>query len=252
MPGAEATRDASLGQLFRDARERRGLTLRQVSSDTKIPLRHLEALERDDLGALPPGPYLRGQIRACARAVHLDSDLALTRLDRLLEAKSDAGVEAPATGLATRRRRLIPAGAALVVCVAVAATWFWRQPSGPVSREPAPTVPEPQPAQIDGRSPSEAASGTTPQTATPIEPSQGVLSPSKSSDTQLVVTTEPSGARVTVNGIGWGTSPVTIRNLSPGDTRVRVSLDGYLTAERGVSLSEGQAGTISIRLRSAP
>ena len=70
--------------------------------------------------------------------------------------------------------------------------------------------------------------------------------------TELVVSTEPAGARVTVNGIGWGVSPVTIRHLPPGDKRIRVTSDGYTSEERLLRLAEGRRQAIAIRLKSAP
>jgi hypothetical protein len=54
---------------------------------------------------------------------------------------------------------------------------------------------------------------------------------------------------VTVNGIGWGTTPVTIQHVSPGQKRIRVSADGFVAVERVVNLTDRQSGKISIRLR---
>ena len=75
---------------------------------------------------------------------------------------------------------------------------------------------------------------------------------SADSVTELVVTTQPAGARVTVNGIGWGLAPVTIRHLPAGDKRIRVSKEGYATEERMVRLAEGRLKALDIRLRAAP
>ena len=75
---------------------------------------------------------------------------------------------------------------------------------------------------------------------------------STDSVTELVVTTQPAGARVTVNGIGWGSSPVTVRHLPPGDQRIRMSKEGYATEERVLRLAEGRRRTLDIRLQSAP
>jgi hypothetical protein len=66
--------------------------------------------------------------------------------------------------------------------------------------------------------------------------------------TELVIRTQPEGARVTVNGIGWGVSPVTIRHLEPGDKRVRVTLDGYAAVERSVAVDEGAHEAVNVRL----
>ena len=70
--------------------------------------------------------------------------------------------------------------------------------------------------------------------------------------TELIITTEPSGARVTVNGIGWGSSPVAIKHLPPGDKRIRVSKDGYGAAERVLALDEGRRQAVDIPLTTAP
>jgi hypothetical protein len=70
--------------------------------------------------------------------------------------------------------------------------------------------------------------------------------------TELVVATEPAGARVTVDGIGWGVTPVTIRHLPPGSKRIRVSKDGYAATERVVSVVEGQRKTADISLSNQP
>jgi PEGA domain len=63
-----------------------------------------------------------------------------------------------------------------------------------------------------------------------------------------IVTTEPAGARVTVNGVGYGSTPLTIRYLPPGNKRIRVTKSGYRTEERVVARDDGGAAA---RLRSA-
>lgn len=47
--------EATVGQLFRQAREVKELSLEDLAKELKLPLRHLEAIERDDWAALPPG-----------------------------------------------------------------------------------------------------------------------------------------------------------------------------------------------------
>src|SRR5687767_4407990 len=69
------------GELLRQARLRRGLTVQPVVQHTKLPLRHLEALERDEYNALPNGMYRRAEVRAYAEAVGLDRSLALQRFE---------------------------------------------------------------------------------------------------------------------------------------------------------------------------
>jgi hypothetical protein len=70
--------------------------------------------------------------------------------------------------------------------------------------------------------------------------------------TELVITSEPAGARVTVNGIGWGTTPVTIRHLTPGNKRIRVTKDGYASSERALPVAEGSRRTLNVELATLP
>jgi hypothetical protein len=63
----------------------------------------------------------------------------------------------------------------------------------------------------------------------------------------FVVITEPDGARVTINGVGYGTTPLTIRYLPPGAKRVRVTKTGYETEERLISADE-LAGRTPLRI----
>jgi cytoskeletal protein RodZ len=56
-----------LGAFLRRAREARGWTIAQVEANTRIPRRHLLALESDDLGALPPPVFTRGLVRLYAK-----------------------------------------------------------------------------------------------------------------------------------------------------------------------------------------
>ena len=65
------------GRSLREARERRGLSLRQIANSTKIPMSALEALERNDLSRLPGGIFSRAFVRAYAVEVGLDPDATL-------------------------------------------------------------------------------------------------------------------------------------------------------------------------------
>jgi hypothetical protein len=84
------------------------------------------------------------------------------------------------------------------------------------------------------------------------EPNAVVDAAAGSPVTELVVTTDPPGARVTVNGIGWGPSPVTIRFLPPGEKRIRVSLEGYAATERMISVGVGQRQSLEISMDATP
>jgi hypothetical protein len=54
----------------------------------------------------------------------------------------------------------------------------------------------------------------------------------------LIVSTRPAGARVTVDGIGWGVTPITIRRLPYGTKTIRVTKSRYAGEERLIRLDE--------------
>lgn len=69
---------------------------------------------------------------------------------------------------------------------------------------------------------------------------------------QLQIVTAPAGARVTINGIGRGLTPITVRHLDAGEQQVRITLDGYHSVERTIFLAEGlYARSIEVALRRA-
>src|SRR4051795_9625244 len=62
------------GGTLRQARERRGISLRQIASSTKIAAAALEALEKNDISKLPGGIFSRAFVRSYAVEVGLDPD----------------------------------------------------------------------------------------------------------------------------------------------------------------------------------
>jgi cytoskeleton protein RodZ len=66
-----------LGGRLRAARERRGVSLRQISAATKISVSALEALERNEISKLPGGIFSRAFVRSYAAEVGLDPDEAI-------------------------------------------------------------------------------------------------------------------------------------------------------------------------------
>src|SRR2546425_4977853 len=71
----------SVGSYLRGLRQRRGVSLDEISRSTRIPQRYLEALEGDDFAPLPAPPFTRGFIRAYCQALHERPDEALACYD---------------------------------------------------------------------------------------------------------------------------------------------------------------------------
>jgi cytoskeletal protein RodZ len=84
------------GRRLKQAREHRGVSLRQMSNTTKIAVRVLEALERNDFSRLPGGIFSRAFVRAYAIEVGLDPD---ETIQEFLEQLPSASPAAACAGL---------------------------------------------------------------------------------------------------------------------------------------------------------
>lgn len=68
-----------IGAVIRAARENRGLTLDQVSKDTRVTVSHLRAIEDMTPNIIGEAVYVKGHIRTYARHLGLNADDILTR-----------------------------------------------------------------------------------------------------------------------------------------------------------------------------
>jgi cytoskeletal protein RodZ len=78
----------SVGEVLRNAREARDLTIVQVHQETKISVEVLESLEADDYGSFASETYLKGFLRNYAQFLGLDGDKLWSRISRK---KSEGG-----------------------------------------------------------------------------------------------------------------------------------------------------------------
>jgi hypothetical protein len=225
--------------------------------------------------------YRRAMLRAYAESVGLDTESALSQFERTFEEPPPHQAALPALPVATStpppsarstmlgRRPLALtglAGAAMVVL----AVWVFSGDARPeipvqnavtaareaarpasVQNSPPPDVVQaasaaPAPAATSGTRPAPAAATPAePVAATPVE--DVAPEPPLATEGRLVVVSEPPGARVTVNGVGWGSTPLTIRYLPLGEKRVRVTKTGYISAERTVRV-DGRRPNATVRL----
>ncbi len=77
----------SFGEKLKLEREKRKITLEQISASTKIGTRMLQALEEDKFNQLPGGIFNKGFVRAYSRCVGLDEDQTVADY---LQASGDA------------------------------------------------------------------------------------------------------------------------------------------------------------------
>jgi len=143
-----------VGEQLRAAREARSWSVEEVASRLKIPARYVAALECGDDASLPEPTFVRGYIKAYAKAVGLDADALLAaavplevRAPRPLigpegqakpSRRTGTQVRAPSFRSPARRLPLI----AVALAAGAAGVWFFA--SGPSGAPPAASaVPEP-------------------------------------------------------------------------------------------------------------
>lgn len=79
-----------IGDIIRQAREKRNVSVKIVAQHTKISSTNLEALEANDLASLPNKAYVKGYVKSCAKLLGLDEDHCLD----ILQANYDS-IEKP-------------------------------------------------------------------------------------------------------------------------------------------------------------
>jgi cytoskeletal protein RodZ len=82
-------REISLGEFLRQERERRGITIEQVASATKVGVRTLHSLEADHYADLPAKPFIRGFVTSYCRFIGLDPKEILARFEEYIHSKAN-------------------------------------------------------------------------------------------------------------------------------------------------------------------
>ena len=142
------------GNVLRTAREAQGLSLADVAARTRVPLRHLEAIDASDYAGLPSPTYAVGFSKAYARSVGADEvriaqmvrdDVA--KLGRRTPEYEPYAMTDPAR-VPSRGVAMVALGLALAVLILVGlwygTDWFRTRDtggaSGPATAASAPTV----------------------------------------------------------------------------------------------------------------
>ena len=74
---------------MRLARETRGIALRDISEQTRISMRYLEAIEVDDYRRLPGGIFNRSFVRAYAKQIGYDEQQALEEYSTMMHERGE-------------------------------------------------------------------------------------------------------------------------------------------------------------------
>jgi len=211
-----------IGAILAAARQAQGLDLTDVARDTRVPLRHLTAIEADAHDSLPALPYTIGFVKAFARVVGVDPDMAGARF----RAETSKAAHVPVAPAMTPldERRLPPRGlimlsvAALVAVIAVIVAWSAGALDGP---RPAPVVAAAMPSDTLAAASTTVSPaavvvpppGSPPAAPVAMPPAAQVAAPS------ATVAAAPTGP---ATAVATGTGPVVI--TASEDAWVRISV----------------------------
>jgi len=241
------------GQRLRQARERRGASLRQIAIATKISATALEALERNDPSRLPGGIFSRAFVRSYAAEVGLDPEQTVR--DFIAHFPTEAGSATPAHALEApdeefENRRQV-AGATLwllllSVPVAIFLIYFTMFRASP--------TPEPPP-QTTSEAGATGSAGSTAPPPTATEPGSAPTALAGTGETPTALAPPPAATdglniRITPTGPCWVAITVdrgakTGRLLQAGETETY-----RVTSE--IVMEVGDAGAFQYAINGRP
>lgn len=180
----------SFGEKLRREREKRSITLEQISMATKIGTRMLHALEEDRFNQLPGGIFNKGFVRAYSRHLGLDEDQTVAEY---LEASGDAPPVQPELPAEEPVRRIeagadvpsrqLPWGAfAAILLLAALALSIWSQRQKRREGTATPASPTPPAAQQPLEDHADRVA-TPPESALPSASEKNLVTPSPISPT---------------------------------------------------------------------
>ncbi len=128
---------SNFGEELKRERELRSISLREVAESTKINIRYLEALERNDFSQLPGGVFNKGFVRAVSQFIGVDEEAMINAY--LLEQQSGDNGSGELDGEAMRgdfgerftqeppqdKRSWLVIGIVATVIILLALTFYW-------------------------------------------------------------------------------------------------------------------------------
>lgn len=239
------------GSRLREARERRGITLRQIASATKISVGVLDALERNDISRLPGGIFGRAFVRSYAVEVGLDPEATIR--DFMAAFPNDSVTVGHPTSernddfelLESDRRRAGTYLSLVAISIPIAGAMLWVGTGRRVREAPPPAVVTARPAPAQ-RAIEPVSVPSTPQvvptTTLPAElpaPAAAPLAPAHDELTVALTVKQPCWVTATIDG-----RKTLDRLLQAGEQQT-------IDVRREMVLTVGDASAVSMTLNGA-
>jgi cytoskeleton protein RodZ len=248
----ENPRVVLFGPRLKQQREKRGITLEQISKSTKIGTRFLEALEEDQFERLPGGIFNKGFVRAYARCVGLDEEqavadyLAATGANQpTIAALDEPPVLQPPLQPKRERAASLPWGIFATILLITAfgfAIWgfYFRATTNPREKE------SPQASQPQAPSTAGGISTTNPSPSQPAVPAQSAIirqtSMPPANASQSAGTPAATASSSTENSPAPVARDIVLRIKANDEAWLSITIDGEVTTE--LTLPESAEKTV--------
>ena len=184
----------SFGRALAAARDARGLSQADVAAQLRLHLRQVQAIEAEDLEALPEGPFVRGYIRNYAKLVDLPAEPLLALLGTRLRPTDPLHAQADSRSVSPIQRtpgeprsgRYVVAGIVLALIILGAFGWWsMRADEAKPVATPAPTAPPQSTTPLQSAAPPPAAT-------VPTEAAASAASSAAPADAAAIVAAAPA------------------------------------------------------------
>jgi cytoskeletal protein RodZ len=255
----------SFGGKLRDARERRGVSLRQIANATKISVAALDALERNDISRLPGGIFSRAFVRSYAIEVGLDPEATIHEFitqfpnDSVTAGHPTSGQGEDREAVESDRRTAgtflwlavisVPLAVALLYFMASGRDAATTAPQQPAVTAPPPSFTPPAEKNVDAeRAPADPAPAA-PSSASPTSPPQAAATETAASPASAVTAQDRLTIALSVKRPCWVSATVDgqkaiERLLQPGDQQT-------VDVRREMVLTAGDASAIAMTFNGA-
>jgi cytoskeletal protein RodZ len=251
----------NFGCYLKAVREEHHVTLEAVSASTKIKRQLWIDLEANDLSRWPKHRvYRQGYLRSYAQAIGAPPHEVLARFDAEFADQKPPQV-VPAQPIVPRSSPLSLGRNAAAVAIMTTVLLVGIGLNMTDKRENSVAASSSTPSATQGFkrtsvSPSPPASGSAIESPGNAPSSTSTASsadaPRPDVEGEIRVVSDPTNAWVTINGNGFGTTPLRVRYLPMGSYTVRVIQAGYKTRQTEVTLSDSQPNrAVSLVLREA-
>ncbi|OQX36923.1 MAG: hypothetical protein B0D91_07985 [Oceanospirillales bacterium LUC14_002_19_P2] len=141
----------SLGGVLRQAREDKGLDVREAADALKISADFVRALESEQYEVLPGETFIKGYLKGYARLLGLAEDDVLAQFSMVDRSRSHAGQKTPYDAVSqrnNRRSRVMFTALSLVLLVVAAGGIYWWQGSQTAEVQTSVVEAESEPAPV--------------------------------------------------------------------------------------------------------